>query len=72
MEKKVQAIILQIQSWSPFSQKYRAQIDQKTLPRSRIMHRTTKTKSWRIRPAMATLILAQHNNQPTIQRRQSK
>jgi hypothetical protein len=29
---------------------------------------TTKTKSLRIRPTMATLILAQYNNQPTISR----
>jgi hypothetical protein len=54
---------------APFSPKYCAQIDQKMLPRSRITHQTTKTKSSRIRPTMATLILAQHNNQPTIPRR---
>jgi hypothetical protein len=29
---------------------------------------TTKTKLLRIQPTMATLILAQHNNQPTISR----
>jgi hypothetical protein len=29
---------------------------------------TTKTKSLRIRPTMAMLILAQYNNQPTISR----
>jgi hypothetical protein len=31
-------------------------------------HQTTTTKSLRIRPTMATLILAQYNNQPTISR----
>jgi hypothetical protein len=40
---------------------------QNSLPRARIMkHPTTKTKSLCIPPAMAALILAQHNNQPAI------
>jgi hypothetical protein len=66
MKKSDPPIFLQIRRWSSFSPKTRAQIDQKTLPRSRISHQTTKTKSSRIRATMATLILAQHNNQPTI------
>jgi hypothetical protein len=67
VKKSVLPIFLQIQRWSSFLQKKRAQIDQKTLPRSRIRHQTTKMKSLRIQPAtMATLILDQHNNQPTI------
>jgi hypothetical protein len=37
-----------------------------------IEHQTTTKKSLHIRPAMATLILAQHNNQPTISRYESK
>jgi hypothetical protein len=44
MKKKVQAIFLQIPRWSSFSPKYRAQIDQETLPRLRITHLTTKNK----------------------------
>jgi hypothetical protein len=64
MKKKVQAIFLQIQRWSSFSPKTRAQIVQKTLPHSPIEHQTTKAKSLRIRPAMVTL--SQYNNQPTI------
>jgi hypothetical protein len=66
MKKEVQAIFLQIQRWSSFSPKNLAQIDQKTLPHSRITHRTTKTKLLPIPPTMATLDLAQRNNQPTI------
>jgi hypothetical protein len=69
MKKKVQAIFLQIPRWSSFSPKTRAQNDEKMLLRSLITHRTTKTKSSRIRPTMATLSLAQRNNQPTISRR---
>jgi hypothetical protein len=42
MKKKVQGIFLQIPYWSSFLPKHSAQIDQKTLPRSRIMHRTSK------------------------------
>ena len=39
----------------------------KMIPRLPIKHQTTKTKSLRILSAsMATLILAQNNNQPTI------
>jgi hypothetical protein len=68
VEKSVLQIFLQIQRWSSFSPKIRAQIDKKTLPRSRIKEQTTKKKSLHIRPTMATLILAQHNNQPTIPR----
>jgi hypothetical protein len=49
-----------------------AQIDQKTLPHSPTGRQTTKTKSLRIQPTMATLVLAQHNNQPTISRHESK
>jgi hypothetical protein len=63
MKKKVQARFLQIQPWSSFSPKDSVQNDQKTLPRSRITHRTTKTKMLRIPPAMETISLAQRNNQ---------
>jgi hypothetical protein len=42
------------------------QIVPKTLPHLPIAHQTTKTKLLRIRRTMATLVLAQHNNQPTI------
>jgi ribosomal protein L17 len=63
--EKLPPDFLQIQRWSSFSQKTRAQIVQKMLPHSPIEHQTTKTKSLRIRPTMATLILAQHNKQPT-------
>jgi hypothetical protein len=52
--------------------KMRAQIVPKTLPHSPIKRHTTKTKLLRIRPTMATLVLAQHNNQPTISRHKSK
>jgi hypothetical protein len=38
----------------------------RALPHLPIEHHTTKTKSFRIRPTMATFTLAQHNNQPTI------
>jgi hypothetical protein len=68
MKEKVQAIFLQIQHWSSVLPKNGAQIDQNTLPHSRITHRTTKTKLLRIRPA-TLLSLAQPNNQPTIPRR---
>jgi hypothetical protein len=40
---------------------------QNPLPRhAHIKQQTTKTKSFPTPPAMATLILTQHNNQPTI------
>jgi hypothetical protein len=61
-------IFLQIQRLSSFSPKTSAQIVPKTLPHLSIEHQTAKTKSLRIGPAMAILILAQHNNQPTISR----
>jgi hypothetical protein len=61
MKKSCPPIFLQIQCWSSFSPKTRAQIVPKTLPHLPIEHQTTKTKSLRIGPAMATLILAQHN-----------
>jgi hypothetical protein len=41
---------------------------QNSLPRVRIKHQTTKTESLHTPPIMAMLILAQHNNQPTIPR----
>jgi hypothetical protein len=50
---------------APFRQKMARKLI-KMLPRLRIRHQKTKTESLRIQPAMATLIFAQHNNQPTI------
>jgi hypothetical protein len=69
MKKSRPLIFLQIQRWSSFSQKTWAQIVPKTLPH---LPKTTKTKSLRIRPTMATLVLAQHNSQPTISQHESK
>ena len=63
MKKSRPPIFLQIQRWSSFSPKTRAQIVPKTLPHSPIERHTTKIKSLRIRPTMATLLLAQYNNQ---------
>jgi hypothetical protein len=46
---------------------------QNSLARARIKHQTTiKTKPLPTSPTMAMLILAQHNNQPTIPRHYSK
>jgi hypothetical protein len=44
MKKSDPPIFLQIHRLSSFLPKTRAQIDQKTLPRSRIWHQTTTTK----------------------------
>jgi hypothetical protein len=72
MKKSRPPIFLQIQRWSSFSPKTGAQIVQKALPHSPIEPHTTKTKPLPIRPTMATLVLAQHNNQPTISWHESK
>jgi hypothetical protein len=53
------------------SQLFRTKIQpfpQNSLPRARIKHQTTKTKWLRTLLTMAMLILAEHNNQPTILR----
>jgi hypothetical protein len=52
MKKSRPPIFLQIQRWSSFSPKTRAQIVPKTLPHSPIERHTTKIKSLRIRPAI--------------------
>jgi hypothetical protein len=66
--EKRPSIFLQIQRWSFFLPKARAQTIQKRLPHSTMEHQTTKMKLLGIRPTMAMLILSQHNNQPAIPR----
>jgi hypothetical protein len=68
MKKKEQAIFLKIHHWSSFLPEHCVQINQRTLPGSRITHQTTATKLLRIQPTMAMLSLAQRNNQSTIER----